>query len=140
MRHLVTISLLLGLLSSLSFGQDDQRAILHVTSVRKEEAKDWCTAGECSATRFTVEGFIKTGDDASVEYVLECIEVLAHKPSPHLKFECVRVHAHDDYVVKVFSGSGAIAFQHEKQNQSSSSTEMAYDILSEREVIKKKSK
>jgi hypothetical protein len=64
-----------------------------------------------------VEGFINTGDDAFVEYVLECVEVLAHKPTPHLTTECVRVHAHDDYVVKVFSG--AIAFQHEKQDQSS---------------------
>ena len=56
MKLLVTLTALSGLLGGQSSGRDTREASLHVTSVRSEDAKDWCTTGKCSAKRFTVEG------------------------------------------------------------------------------------
>jgi len=59
-RALILTGLLGLLLGGHSFGQDTAKATFHVTSVRSEEAKDWCTTGKCSATRRTVEGRFAT--------------------------------------------------------------------------------
>jgi len=69
MKSLLTFMTLLGLLlGERSFGQDTVKANFHVTSVRTEEAKEWCTTGLCSATRITVEGYTDVkGDPSSVE-------------------------------------------------------------------------
>jgi hypothetical protein len=146
MKPAFILALLFGLfLGGPSFGQEFTKATLHVASVRSGEAKDWCETGECSATRHTVEGYITSKDDPiSVEYVLECVEVLAHKPSPHYTGVCDKVHAHEEYVVKVFPN--AIAFEHEKESsgtkESSGATpvNLAYHIVSEKEVAKQKTK
>ena len=106
-----------------------------MTSVRSSDAKDWCTTGKCSATRFTVEGYIHgKNEPVSVEYVLECVEVLANEPSPHLTIVCVRVHANNDY--SVILGADTVAFEPEKEGASKADAPAisAYSIVSERET------
>lgn len=127
-----------------SGGHEFVKAILHVTSVQSEEAKDWCTApdSKCSAKRLTVEGYIMTpiasNDDNSVEYVLECIEVVAIEPTPHLTIGCAHAHAHNNYPVRVFDDS--IAFEHPFSPLGDAKQFMNYEIVSEKEVIKGKLK
>jgi hypothetical protein len=58
---LVVTVLLPLLLNAPSFGQDAEQTTFHVTSVRSEEAKDWCETGKCSATRIIVEGYTRRG-------------------------------------------------------------------------------
>lgn len=77
----------------------DEKVLFHVTSVEQGDATDYCTTGKCSATRFTVEGYTRD-KDASVQYVLECVEVIALEPN-HRPVTCARVHAHTDYRVRV---------------------------------------
>lgn len=55
----------------LSFGQG-KKDVFHVTSVEQSEATDYCTTGQCTATRFTVNRYTR---DNAVEYVLDCVEV-----------------------------------------------------------------
>ena len=140
MKPALVLTALFGLLlGGQCFGQESTRATLHVTSVRKEEAKDWCTTGKCNATRHTVEGYINAKDDpSSVEYVLECVEVMATEPTPHYTIVCDHVHAHTDYLVKV--GATFVAFEHEKASSGTTTTFAAYGIKSEKEVAKQKTK
>lgn len=46
----------------------------HVTSVAQGDAADFCTTGQCSATRFTVEGYAAGENGTTVEYILDCVE------------------------------------------------------------------
>ncbi len=123
-----------------ALGQDDKGTpiVFHVTAVRSEDAKDWCTTGECSATRYTVEGYSDVkGDSGFVEYVLDCVETLVEKPSPHYTAVCGRVHAHNDYQAKLWSDS--IFFGDETKPPSSNGVFLvAYHIVSEREASKQK--
>jgi hypothetical protein len=78
------------------------KAVLHVTSVRKEEAKDWCDTGNCAATRFTVEGYrAAKNPNQVIRYVLECIEVV-NLETNRISLDCARVQAGEDYDVKVW--------------------------------------
>jgi len=126
-------------LGSATFGQkktEATKATLHVTSVRQAEAEDYCQTNECSATRFTVEGYVDVkGDPDAVEYALECVETWAMKPKPHVTGSCIKVHAHNDYLVKVFPE--AVFFEHEGNVEG---IELGYKILSEKEVRKQKGK
>jgi hypothetical protein len=132
---LVVTVLLPLLLNAPSFGQDAEQTTFHVTSVRSEEAKDWCETGKCSATRIIVEGYTRPKDDpnASIEYVLDCIEVIANEPSPHLSIVCSHLHAHNDYSAKVYAS--AILFG-EPQQSKPDLTYAAYEIVSEKETTK----
>lgn len=139
MKRTLILTVLLGLLLwGQSFGQNTANAILHVTSVRSEDAKDWCPTGGCSATKLTVEGYISAKSQPSlIEYVLECVEVVVSEPSPHFTVVCDKVHAHTEYLVKV--GPDFIAFEHEKQ-PSTTATLSLYKIVSEKEVATRKAK
>jgi hypothetical protein len=103
----------------------------HVTSVEQGEAKDYCTTGKCSATRFTVEGYTQD-KDASVEYVLDCVEIIANDPTPHLSVQCARVHSHNDYKIRV--GADFVFFGDIPAAQQKEPYFAAYRIKSEKEV------
>jgi len=79
MKRIYAIALLLGLPLSenlLGQGQSSQKIIFHVTAVRQNEAQDYCTEANCSATRFTVEGYSDASSDSRIQYLLECVEVI----------------------------------------------------------------
>ena len=138
-KRILAIAVLLGLpLSGRTLGQESgQRIMFHVTAVRSEQAHDWCTTGDCSATRFTVEGYADVkGDSTLTEYVLECVETLVQKPSPHFTAVCDRLHAHNDYEARLLSD--AIAFSETKSPTPEGAIVPAYRIVSEKEVKKQK--
>jgi hypothetical protein len=132
MKFILIPMIFSGILIGLeSLGEDTEKATFHVTSVQSGEAKDWCEAGKCSATRITVAGYSE-----SVEYVLECVEVISGEPTPHLTVVCDHVHANNDYVARIYAGYIGFA-----EPQKSSETEPAhslYTIVSEKERTKHK--
>ena len=116
--------------------QGTQKIPFHVTAVRSEEASDVCASDSgCTATRFTVEGY-SAMKDHSTDYVLDCVEITALKPSPHPMVECDRVHAHNDYVVRLMSD--AIAFGEAKPRSPDGPGQSAYRIVSEKERTQQK--
>jgi hypothetical protein len=116
-------------------GQDEKdRVLFHVTSVEQGEATDYCTTDKCYATRFTVEGYTQN-KDASIQYVLDCVEIIASEPTPHISVRCVRVHSHNDYMVKV--GADFVIFGDAPASQTSEPFLSGYRIKSEKEVRKK---
>lgn len=133
-----SLSLLAGHLNGQS--QDDdgtkgRRIIFHVTSVHRADDDSLCQSGECSATKFTVEGYANgTHPGFRIEYVLTCDEYMVHKPNPHITISCGRVHANNDYEATVFTDS--IAFIDSKPKAEGSPAEVDYDIKSEKEVSK----
>jgi hypothetical protein len=138
-KRILAITVLLGLaVAERSLGQDKGTPItFHVTAVRSEEAHDWCTTGECSATRYTVEGHSEVKSDSSlIEYVLECVQVMALKPSPHFTIVCDQVHAHSDYDATLWSN--AISFRPPTPQSTDGPTVAAYQIVSEKEVKQKR--
>jgi hypothetical protein len=111
-----------------------RKIILHVTSVRHEEDSTVCGSGECSATKFTVEGYANGVQPGSrIAYVLTCDEYLADKPTPHISMACVRVHANGDYDGKLFGDSISL-WPEEKYTPPP--YEAVYSIVSEKEVRK----
>ena len=113
-----------------------QTIVFHVTSVERSEATDYCTEGKCSATRLTVGGY-RIEDSVTIEYVLDCVEVIATEPKLHMTSQCVHVRAHGEYPAKLYSD--VIFFDTEKSSSSSDSQPLllAYQIKSEKEVRKK---
>jgi hypothetical protein len=133
------ITLLLAILAAAASAQTDQgqAIVFHVTSVEQGEATDYCTTGKCSATRFTLGGYT-VEDTVTIEYVLDCVEVIANEPKPHMTAQCVHVHAHGEYPAKLYSES--IFFDTEKSNSTPSDSPpmlLCYQIRSEKEVRKK---
>ena len=127
--------LLVGYLFAQS--SNGRKIVFHVTSVEQADASDWCESGKCSATRFTVGGHAADGD-AVIEYVLECVEVVASEPKHPLTLQCVRVHAHYDYDATLFAD--AIFFESQPNTPPSGSDKpatSAYTIKSEKEVRKR---
>jgi len=110
--------------------------LFHVTSVEQGDATDYCTTGKCSATRFTLGGY-GVEDGVTIEYVLDCVEVIANEPKPHMTSQCVHVHAHGEYPAKLYSE--AIFFDTEKQTNPPPDPPLllGYQIRSEKEVRKK---
>lgn len=128
---------LVNLLAQTNQGPD---IVFHVTSVEQSEATDVCQAGKCSATRYTVAGYTRERD-ADVEYVLDCVEIIANGPKLHRIVECVHLHAHAEYTAKLRADS--IFFPPEPSSPSDSSdadkpTLAAYTIKSEKEVRNRK--
>ena len=112
-KRFFAIALLLGSPLSehlLGQGQNSSRKIVfHVTAVRQNDAEDYCTNANCSATRFTVEGYSNVSSDSRItEYMLECVEVITNGPPAHRTMGCVRLHANSDYTVELWDDS--IAF------------------------------
>ena len=132
MKSLILASIFLVAFAGQVSGQDE-KVTFHVTSVEQDEAKDYCTTGKCSATRFTVEGYTQD-KDASVQYVLDCVEVIANEPTPHISVQCARVHSHSDYMVKI--GADFVAFEDSPSSQHEPYAS-AYRIKSEKEVRRK---
>ena len=125
-------------LSERSLGQEQsaQKITFHVTAVRSEETQDYCTSGNCSATRFTVEGYSDVkGDSTLTEYVLDCVEIMAYKPSLHFTVVCARLHANNDYDARL--SSDTIAFG-EGEKTPSGALVADYRIVSEKEVNRQK--
>jgi hypothetical protein len=128
---------MIAVVSPQSVAESAQKIIFHVTAVRQGEAPDWCTTGECSATRFIVEGYsVVRGDLHSTEYVLECVEVMALKPSPRFTLVCDRVHANNDYGARLFADS--IAFGESSPSSTGEPLHPDYKIVSEKEVNRQK--
>jgi hypothetical protein len=110
MKSILAIAVLLVPLSEhlLGQGQNSQKIIFHVTAVRQDEAQDYCTNGNCSATRITVEGYSIETNSHVAEYVLECVEVIANGPPAHRMIGCVHLHVNYDYAAELWDDS--IAF------------------------------
>lgn len=135
MRHVTLATLILLALTAQALSQQDEKVNFHVTSVSQADATDWCTTGKCSATRITVEGYTQD-KDASVQYVLECVEVFANEPTPHKSIQCVKVHSHADYEVTI--GADFITFASDAPpKQEKEPLVSGYSIKSEKEVRKK---
>jgi hypothetical protein len=117
-----------------------QKIVFHVTSVRSEDATDWCQTGECSATRFTIEGYSDVKQDGHLtEYVLKCVEVTVIDPSPHKTFVCAHLHANNDYDALLVRES--ISFYPFGKPMPAGSLDQAlslYSIASEKEMAKPK--
>jgi len=134
LSNCIATSIVLLAFSARAVSQD-KKVTFHVTSVSQADAPDWCSAGKCSATRITVEGYTQD-KDAYVQYVLECVEVIASEPTPHKSIECVKVHSHMYYVVTV--GADFIIFaSNAPTKQEKEPFISGYRIKSEKEVRKK---
>jgi hypothetical protein len=106
----------------------------HVTSVRYEEDSTVCDTGECSATKFTIEGYANGAPSGSrIAYVLTCDEFVVYKPTPHITLSCGSVHANNDYDARVFGDS--ISFWPEDK-YTPPPLRGLYNIVSEQEVSK----
>lgn len=134
------IAIILALLACRCFAQEaGEKIVFHVTSVGSADATDYCTTGECSAIRFTVEGYANLKSNSGVtEYVLDCVEVVTTKSPIHWTSVCAHVHASSDYDAKLYSQS--VDFFPEEKGSSSTDAPMKllYSIKSEKEVSKQK--
>jgi len=108
----------------------------HVTSVRYEEDSAYCDTGECSATKFTIEGYADDMHTGSrVAYLLTCDEFVAYKPTPQTTVSCGSVHANNDYDARVF-GDSISFWPEEKKKYTPPPLRGLYLIVSEKEVSK----
>jgi len=132
--------IVVALLACRCFAQETgEKIVFHVTSVQSAEATDYCTTGQCSATRFTVEGYTNLkGNSGVTEYVLDCVEVVTTKSPIHWTNVCAHVHASSDYDAKLYSQS--VDFYGEEKGSSSTDApiRVLYGIKSEKEVSKQK--
>ncbi len=134
-KLLLPITALLLIPSMVLAGQAEQgtKAVLHVTSVKQEEAPDWCTTGKCSATRYTVEAYRPAKSPSEViRYLLECVEVIT-TPEGKVTLSCARVAADGDYEVKILAD--AIFFQPAPPPKEGTA-QSGYTIKSQREEKK----
>jgi|ERR1700677_2488241 hypothetical protein len=135
MRYVTFASIILLTMTAQAPSQQDEKVTFHVTSVEQSDATDWCTTGKCSATRITVEGYTQE-KDAAVQYVLDCVEVVANEPTPHKSIQCVKVHSHVDYEVTI--GADFILFASDAPTKQEKEPFVSgYRIKSEKEVRKK---
>lgn len=129
-------------LSGQTHDDDDskgQAIVFHVTSVSHHDDATVCQSGECSATKFTVEGYSDTLHVGKrVKYVLTCDEYWVQQPAPHFTITCGKVHADNSYDARLFADS--IAFIDNRPKPQDSPLEANYDIESEREEAVKPSK
>jgi hypothetical protein len=99
----VTVLGILSLFLGEATAKTQDTAILHVTSVRQDEAKDWCDTEKCFATRFTVEGHrAARNPNQVIKYVLECVEMIPTETGKR-SLICPRVQADGDYDVNIFT-------------------------------------
>jgi hypothetical protein len=128
---------ILLLLTPLSLVGQEQgtKAVLHVTSVKQEDAADWCTTGKCEATRYTVEGYRPAKSPSEVvRYILECVETIPIPLEPgKVIVRCARVEADGDYEVKILAD--AIIFLPEPPSEKGTLV-AGYTIKSQREEKK----
>jgi hypothetical protein len=112
-------------------------AITLITPAFQREMYDWCPTGECAATKITVDGYSKGMKSlaALTEYVLQCVEVIVVKPTPHTTIMCVHLHAHNDYPARL--ESTFIKFG-EANQPPSDAVLSAYGIVSEKEISQQK--
>jgi hypothetical protein len=106
----------------------------HVKSVRYEEDSAFCAPGDCSATKFTIEGYsdgIHTG--SRVAYLLTCDQLVANKPTPHIALSCGNIHANYDYDAKL---NGDLICFWPEEKYSPPPFRGCYQIVSEKEVSK----
>ena len=134
MKRVFVIVILLSLPLSvhlLGQGQSEQKIIFHVTAVRSGHAGgDWCSSGDCIATRFTVEGYSAMGGDLHLtEYALECVQTIPVKLTPNsVLVKCTRLHPNNDYEPSISSGP--------TEESMCFGLGLCYTIVSEKEAIK----
>jgi hypothetical protein len=129
---LMVLSVLLPFRERL-FGQEStaQKIVFHVTAVRSGHAGgDWCSSGDCIATRFTVEGYSDIGGDLHLtEYALECVQTIPLKLTPNsVLVKCPRLHPNNDYESSIDSA--------ETEESMCFGLALCYTIVSEKEAIK----
>jgi hypothetical protein len=109
----------------------------HVTSVKRDVPPDWCTTGQCRATRFTVAGYSKVPGDAHfTEYVLTCIESQPADPDSKTaaaSTACPRLRANANYDAKLFAD--VIDFIAKTPKPLDAPLVVLFDIQSQREVM-----
>ncbi len=133
----VALVIFYTLLTCWCWAQDKgEKIVFHVTSVRSEDATDYCTTGKCSATRFTVEGYSDVkGRPTVTEYVLECVETLVTETPVHYTVVCDRVHANNDYDATLYADN--IMFGEPKKYSGEGPLTAVYSIKSEKETKRK---
>jgi hypothetical protein len=113
--------------------EEGTKAVLHVTSVKRDAATDWCTTGKCSATRYTVEGYrAAKNPNEVIRYLLECVEAVSIE-EVKVTIACARVQADEDYDVKILAD--AIFFQ-PTEKPKDGPVQSGYAIKSQREEKK----
>lgn len=121
----VTFASIILLAFTAAVSQQDEKVTFHVTSVEQSDATDYCTTGKCSATRITVEGYTQD-KDAGVQYVLDCVEVIANEPTPHKSIQCVKEHSRTQIMwsqsVLTSSSSPVMLQPNRRRNPSSPAT------------------
>jgi hypothetical protein len=139
--YAVLLGSLLLLMTGSVRGQDNdgsqgQTLVFHVTSVSQEDDTTYCQPTECSATKFTVEGYTDTLHVGKrINYVLTCDEITSL--TRHIVVKCFRVHADNDYDATLLPDSIAFADSKPKpQTVANPPRDVAYDIQLEREVAK----
>lgn len=135
MKNTILTLLLLASVGQV-YGQEE-KASFHVTSVEQGDATDYCSTGKCTATRIAVEGYTQD-QEAIVQYVLNCVEIITNDPSPHYTTRCVRVHSHGDYTIKI--GADYVWFGNDPGHQTAEPYLAAYSIKSEKEIRKSKAR
>ena len=130
MRTILLNAVMVVFLAGISFSQETSKALFHVASVESSNAPDRCPTERCTATKITVEGYTQAKDGSvSVEYVLDCAELIMDEPSPHQAVVCDHVHANSGYLVKI--GSNYISFSDDDPRFEP--LHAAYRIVSEKE-------
>lgn len=103
--------------------------------MKRDTPSDWCTTGQCEATRFTVAGYSKVpGVEHFTEYILDCIETQPVGPdSKAATTICPRVRANASYDAKLFADD--VQFIDKAPKQPNGPLVMLFEIQSQREVV-----
>src|SRR5262252_358353 len=109
-QGLVNLTIVVIVLSASLAGQNSsgERILLHVTSVREDDAPAHCRDSVgCHSTAFLVDARSVIGDGV-IEYKLECTDLIVPRPIPHFANACVTVHAGVDYLATLIGGAISI--------------------------------
>lgn len=109
-QGLVNSMIVVVVLSASLAGQSSsgERILLHVTSVREDDAPANCRDSVgCHSTAFLVEARSVIGDGV-IEYKLGCTDLIVPRPTPHFANACVTVHAGVDYLATLIGGAISI--------------------------------
>ena len=110
--------------------------VFHVTSVKHDEPPDYCTTGQCTAVRYSVEGYSRVQSDAHyTQFVLTCDEITTLIPPAHVTVQCARVRANGDYSAKLFADSLFFLGGQKNTQSTNSPLEAGFDIVSQREIV-----
>lgn len=133
-QGLVNLTIVVIVLSASLAGQSfsGERILLHVTSVREDDAPAHCRDSVgCHSTAFLVEARSVIGDGV-IEYRLACTDLIVPRPTPHFANACVTVHAGVDYLATLIGGAISIDGPDSLAYDATGMTKIAaYTIVSE---------